>query len=198
MVTQDQQVEKLKAEFGDQAFSGTDVARVLGMDKRGTGGIFKYMLLRGLVRRIKSGTYQFIKADAPVKAEIAPVVVTNEPLCSAPQVVRIGELYLAECMLLIASTAFQEASPAIRIYTTILEIDPATKHPRNKVLNFIKSREPKEYAAALAWLDSMAGAPHAADETALELAAELESKLNAAKKEIADLRGKLDAIRGAL
>lgn len=200
MVAQD--VEKLKQAFGDNAFSGKDVAKVLNMDARGTGGIFKYMLLRRQVRKVRSGIYQFVRKEvsAPIQAipETAPVVA-SELVCSRPTVVRIGDLYLAERMLLITSTAFQEASPALRIYTTVIEVDPATKHPRNKVLNFIKARDPREYAQAMAWLDSLAGVPTpAVDETALELAAELEGKLSAANKEIAELQAKLDAIRGAL
>ena len=194
-----QNVEKLKAEFGDQAFSGKDVARVLGTDVRGTGGIFKYMLARREILRIKSGAYQFVKPEAPVKQEAQAPVATSELLCSPPTLVRIGDLYLSERMLLIADIARQEASPALRIYTTIIEVDPATKHPRNKIVNFNKGREPREYAQARAWLDGMAGVPpQAVDETALELAAELERKLNTANHEIAELKAKLDAIRGAL
>ena len=112
--------------------------------------------------------------------------------------VLIGNLYLHERLLLIADKTQIDGSPALRVHTTVIEVDPATKHPRNKVIKIIKSQEPREYAQVVAWLDSLAGLPHAIDETALELAAELESKLNAAQKEIAELKGKIDAIRGAL
>ncbi len=205
MVAQD--VEKLKSAFGDQAFSGVDAARVLGIDSRGTGGIFKYMIHRRIARRIKSGSYQFINQEAPVMPEesqptaadpTAPVVTTELP-CSPPSLVRIGELYLHERLLLIADTARQEGSDAVRLYTTIIEVDPASKHPRNKIINFVKARDPREYAQARAWLDSLAGLPPMAiDETALELAAELEKQLNASKKEIADLKAKIETIRGMI
>ena len=211
-----QNVEKLKSEFGDRAFSGRDVARVLGKDAHGTGGIFKYMLARREILRIKSGAYQFLATKAPAAENadpaqpsigfIAPTpVVTSEPLCSPSPLVRIGDLYLHERMLLIADVArqmdatTQAASAAVRLYTTIIEVDPATKHPRNKIVNFTKSRDPKEYALTLAWIDSMAGVPsQAVDETALELAAEHEKKLNTANQEIAELKAKLESIRGML
>jgi hypothetical protein len=206
MLTQD--IEKLKQAFGNQEFSPADMVRVLQLKSHhSTGQKLRTMIDQAIVHKTRRG-YQFgAQAEAPVKAAPAPapapapvVAAAMEvaPLLPQPALVRTNDLYLSERMLLIVSTAFQEASPALRIYTTILEIDPATKHPRNKVLNFIKAREPREYEQVRAWLDGMAGAPHAADETALELAAELEAKLNAAKKEIADLTRKLDAIRGAL
>ena len=197
MVAQD--VEKLKATFGDHAFSGSDVARVLGRNTHGTGGIFKFMINRGEVIRIRPGAYQFVAnpKDAQIKAESAPVN-DQPPAPTTPSLVRIGELYLHERLLLVADTARQEASDAVRLYTTIIEVDPATKHPRNKIINFIKARDPREYAQARAWIDSLAGDPHPADDTALELAADLERQLNAARKENADLKAKLDAIRGAL
>lgn len=198
-------IEKLKAEFGDRAFSGVDVARVLDRDAHGTGGIFKFMLTRHMVRKIRSGAYQFLGA-APIKGDAAPDAVISAPpvaigelLSSAAPVALIGEYFFHERMLHVVTTAPQEGSPALRFHTTIIEIDPATKHPRNKVINFIKSREPREYAQALAWLHGLAGSPApAVDETALELAADLEKQLNAAKIEIAELKAKLEAIRGAL
>ena len=196
MVAQD--VEKLKQAFGDREFTGKDVARVLGLtDFRTSGTIVKTLRRDGLAYQTINGWRFGTPPDAPVKAEY-PAPALSAELCSAPSLVRIGDLFLHERLLLIASVQFQEASPAIRIHTTILELDPATKHPRNKVLNFIKARDPREYAQAMAWLDSMAGSPPAADDTALELAADLEIKLNAARKEIADLKAKIEAIRGAL
>lgn len=208
MVAQDAEkikvVDKLKAEFGDRAFSGNDVAKLLGTDPHGTGGLFKYMLARREVHKIRSGAYQFVSYSqatpapiAPVETPSAPQAAASEVLNTPPLLARIGEFYLSEHMLLIVHTGNQEGSPALRFYTTIIEVDPATKHPRNKVINFIKSRDPREYAQAIAWLDGMAGEPpHAVDDTALELAADLEKQLNAAKQEIADLKSKIDAIRG--
>ena len=201
MLTQD--VDKLKQAFGDRAFSGNDVAKVLGVDATATGGAFKFMIRRGDIRKVSSGAYQFVAPVAPAD-HVAPIVPSAPvqqatKLVSAPAaLVWIGDLYLHERLLLIADTARQEASDAVRIYTTIIEIDPATKHPRNKIINIRKAYEPREYAQVKAWLDGMAGdAPHA-DDTALELAAELERKLNAALEERDEYKRKLDAIRGAL
>ena len=112
---------------------------------------------------------------------------------------RLSPRIFLPALLLIADTARQEASEALRIYTTIIEVDPATKHPRNKIVNFIKTRDPREYAQAVAWLDSLAGAPiEAVDDTALELAVDLERKLNAANEEIGQLKAKIEAIRGMI
>ncbi len=193
-----QDIDKLKAAFGDQAFSGRDLGKVLGIEPRGTGGAFKYLLNRGVIRRIKSGAYQFTGGAIATPATVAPVVA-SELVCKPPVLVRAGELYLHERLLLIADVARQEGSAAVRLYSTIIEIDPASKHPRNKIVNFIQSRDPREYAQVMAWLDSLAGnPPPAVDDTALELAAELERQLIVAKKEIAELKAKLDIIRGAV
>ncbi len=197
-----QNVEKLKTAFGDEVFSGKDVARVLGTDVRGTGGIFKHMFKRKEVQRIMGGVYRFTKQEAPVEiattpATIAPVVA-SETACNHP-LTRIGEFLFHERVILIADKARQDGSDAIRLITSVLEYDTTFRAVRNKVINFTKSRDPREYAAMRAWLDGMAGVPpQAVDETALELAAELERKLNAANQEIAELKAKLEAIRGAL
>ena len=195
MVAQD--VEKLKAAFGDREFTGKQAAEALGLNaKQNSGALVNHLKGMGVAYKTTNGWRFGTPPDAPVKAD-APVI-ERAPTCAAPSLVRIGDLYLHERLLLIASVQFQEASPAIRIHTTILELDPATKHPRNKVLNFIKARDPREYAQAMAWIDGMAGQPPVVDDTALELAADLEIKLNAARKEIADLKAKIEAIRGAL
>ncbi len=201
MITQD--IEELKAALGDREFTGNDVIDVLHLPERqGVGSRVKYMFNRNMIVRTKHG-YRFVIApEAPVKSEApAPVapIAPSEKECNSPPMVRIGELYLHERMLLIADTARQEASDAVRIYTTVIEVDPATKHPRNKVVNFIKTRDPREYAQALVWLNSLAGAPiEAVDDTALELAAETELKLSAANKEIAALKAKIEAIRSMI
>ena len=190
MIAQD--IEKLKEAFGDREFTGNDAGRVLDLpDRTGVGSRFKYMFNRNMIVRTQHG-YRFVIAPA------APIAA-SEKECNSPPMVRIGELYLHERMLLIADTARQEASEALRIYTTIIEVDPATKHPRNKIVNFIKTRDPREYAQAVAWLDSLAGAPiEAVDDTALELAVDLERKLNAANEEIGQLKAKIEAIRGMI
>ncbi len=193
-----QNVEKLKQAFGDQAFSGRDVARVLGKDVRGTGGIFKYMIARREVQRIKSGAYQFVKAETQAPVALFTPVVTNELACEHP-LTPIGDFLFHERVILIADKARQDGSDAIRLITSVLEYDTTFRAVRNKVINFTKSRDPREYAAMRAWLDGMAGvSPQAVDETALELAAEFERKLNVANQEIAELKAKLEAIRGAL
>jgi len=200
MVTQD--IEKIKSAFGDREFTGKDVANVLGItDYRATGVIVKGLRRDGLAYQTingwRFGTPSVAPQASPITAAAPVHAVVATPI--APQLARIGEFYLSERMILIAHTGNQEGSPAIRFYTSILEIDPTTKHPRNKIVNFTKSRDPKEYAQALAWLNSMAGEmPPAVDDTALELAAELEKKLNAANAEIAELTRKLDIIRGAV
>ncbi len=197
-----QDIEKLKQAFGDREFAGKDVARVLEMRTwHGSGAALKGLRRKGLIYATANG-YRFgtplvIQGDL-VNAP-SPRVSTPAPVCHSPSVMRIGELYLHERMLLIADTARQDTSAALRIYTTIIEVDPATKHPRNKIINFIKARDPREYAQAMTWLDSMAGVPpQDVDETALELAAELERKLSAANQEIAELKAKLEAIRGMI
>lgn len=197
MVLQD--VEKIKQAFGDREFSGKDVARVLELKTwHGSGAMLKWLRRRNMVYATRNG-YRFgTPSAAPASIQSDSTPVADQTACILPPLVRIGEFYLSDKMLLIVHTGNQEGSPALRFYTTILEIDPATKHPRNKIINFVKSRDPREYAQAAAWLDSMAGTPHAVDETALELAAELEQKLNAANQEIASLKAKIEAIRGAL
>ena len=196
-----QDVEKLKAEFGDREFTGKDIGIVLGMsDFRGTGTILKSLRKAGIAYQTVDGWRFGAPPESPTVAApaIAAPVVESAPVVISPSVVRIGEFYLSEHMLLIVHTGNQEGSPALRFYTTIIEVDPATKHPRNKIINFIKARDPREYAQSVAWLDSLAGNPPHADDTALELAAELERKLNAANEEIANLKAKIEAIRGAL
>lgn len=197
MVAQD--IEKLKQAFGDREFTGSDIQRVLDLKTfHGTGWRIKWLRSRNMIYATVGG-YRF--GTQPESTEVAPSEpppAASEPTSTPPSLVRIGDLYLHERLLLIADKARQEASDAVRIYTTIIEVDPATKHPRNKIVNFIKARDPREYAQAIAWLDGMAGVPpHVVDDTALELAAELERKLNAANKEIADLKAKLTIIRGA-
>ncbi len=200
-----QEIEKLKHEFGDQEFTGNDMERVLELKSfHSTGWRTKWLTRRDIIHKTAHG-YRFgPPPESPISAPdqqppAAPpaVPIETSELVSSP-LVRIGDLYLHERMLLIADTVRQEASDAVRIYTTIIEVDPATKHPRNKIINFVRARDPREYAQARAWLDSLAGMPQAADDTALELAAELERKLNAAKGEIAELKAKIESIRGML
>lgn len=200
MILQD--IVKIKQEFGDRTFSGKDVAKLLGIDPRGTGGIFKYMRERGMIRQIKSGVYQFVASPqvptpapiAPAETPSAPPEAASAPVCVAKSVVKIGTLYIPETVNWLADTL---DTGRVTLHTAILEIDPNTKHARNKRVTFRKDTEPREYAQLVAWLDDLAGEPpNVVDETALELAAELEMKLNAANKEIADLKAKIDAIRG--
>lgn len=195
-------IEKLKAEFGDREFTGTELALALGLKTwHGSGTMLKSLRRQGLAYQTVNGWRFGAPPDAPVKAEAPAPVKAEAPVqspCATPPLVRIGAYYMHERMLHIVHMGQQDGSDAVRFYTSMIEIDPNTKHSRNKVINFVKARDPREYGQALAWLDSLAGKPHAADETALELAAELEDKLNAAHKEIAELKAKIEAIRGAL
>lgn len=200
-------IEKLKQAFGDREFTGKDVARVLEMKTwHGSGAMLKSMRRAKLIYATTNGwcfgtppqNTQPAPVEAPIVSTLPIVAPVIEPPPIMPSLVRIGELFIHERTLLIADHARQEASDAVRLYTTIIEVDPATKHPRNKIINFLKSRDPREYAQAIAWLDGLAGDPHAADDTALELAADLEKQLNAARKENADLKSKLEAIQGML
>ena len=194
-------VERIKQAFGDQEFDGLDAMRVLGMtDKQAIGSRFKYMLNRNMIVKTKPRRYRFIDATSPVvpqtsaAAHAARAPEADPPACAHPIMVKVGDLYLHERLLLVVDVA----SDHLRVYTPIIEIDPATKHPRNKVITFYKQRDPREYAQVMAWLDSMAGTLPAVDDTALELAAELEQQLNAARQEIASLKARIETIRGAL
>ncbi len=198
-----QDIEKLKAAFGDREFTGKQATEVLGIDaKQFAGAVTNHLKGLRVAYKTANGWRFGTKPEAPISVPampsvaqpVAAPVVTSELVCSAPSLVHIGELYIPQSMTWIADTIDRRA---ITLHTAILEIDPATKHPRNKRITFHKDREPREYAQFIAWLDGMAGVPpQAVDETALELAAELEKKLNAANKEIAELKAKIDAIRG--
>ena len=113
---------------------------------------------------------------------------------------RIGGYYIHESAVLIADV-MQDGK--VTLFTTILEIDGDTKHPRNKKLLFTKQHAPTEYRETIAWLKSMASEPiDTADdtdrETALQLAEEATQKLIAAEKKIADLQAKIDSIKIAM
>ena len=178
---------------------------------RGSGALLKSLRRESLISQTVKG-WRFSTATAilnPVKPPVwvteapththADLIAAVEPVRSAPSLVRIGEFLFHERVLLIADQSRQEGSEAIRLITSVLEYDTTFRAVRNKVINFTKNRDPSEYAAMRAWLNNLAGVPpQAVDETALELAAELEGKLNAATKEIAELKAKLEAIRGAL
>ncbi len=74
MVAQD--VEKLKAAFGDQEFTGKDVARVLQFAHfSASGAAIKFMLNRGFVRQTKNG-YHFRN---PLDILISAPAADNEP-----------------------------------------------------------------------------------------------------------------------
>lgn len=194
MIPQD--IEKLKAEFGDREFTGKQAAEALGLNaKQYSGALVNQLKSMRVVYQTPNGwrfgTMPVVSAPASI-----PTTPVDAVPCAMPMVARIGRLYLHERLLLLA---YQEQPETLRIYTTIIEVDPATKHPRNKIINIRKAYKPREYAQVLAWLDGMAGTPPAVvDDTALELAAELERKLNAALDERDELKRKLDAIRGAL
>lgn len=194
MVAQD--VEKLKQAFGDQEFTGKDVARVMGMKSyHGTGAMLKSMRRQGIIHARNGDKWQFgTSPEVPqssAAAQAASAPLAEQPACPKPSLVKVGDLYLHERLLLVADIAID----GVRIYTPIIEIDPTTKHPRNKVITFFKQRDPREHAQVMAWLDGMAGSPVVVDDTALELAAELERKLNAANQENAELKAKIKKLQ---
>lgn len=113
---------------------------------------------------------------------------------------RIGGYYISETTVLLADVT---NAGRVVVHTSLLEIDRETKTPRNKRLLFTQQNDPIEYKTMLAWLDTLAGTPieivNAANETAaLQLAAEMEIKLNAANTKIAQLEAALAPLRALM
>lgn len=113
---------------------------------------------------------------------------------------RIGGYYISETTVLLADVT---NAGRVVVHTSLLEIDRETKTPRNKRLLFTQQNDPIEYKTMLAWLDTLAGTPieivNAANETAaLQLAAEMETKLNAANTKIAQLEAALAPLRALM
>lgn len=144
----------------------------------------------------KNGTYV---PKAKTFARKQPQAVATAELVTQPTMYKIGGYYIHHDAILIADT-LQDGK--VTLYTTILEIDGETKHPRNKKLLFTKQHAPDEYRACLAWLADMAGAPRLEtsdnERAAMELADEATKRLAAANKEIADLKSALAPLKALL
>lgn len=137
---------------------------------------------------------------AAAKKNTPPAAEPQAILLSTPGPVRkIGNYFIHEQALLIAD-AMQAGK--IVLFTSILEIDGDTKHPRNKRVTFTQQHAPEEYRACMAWLESLSGvdAPtsDAERDTALQLADEATQKLIAAQAEIAELKAALAPLKALL
>lgn len=186
-------IEQFKTHVGQRDWRATEMAEFFGLNGyRATSSRLIQLRAAGVIMRSGDTAWRF--TGAPVTQTAIPMPVSNAP-ASTPPMVKIGPLYLHERLVLLADTGEQGR---LIIHTTIIEIDPATKHPRNKRITFKQESEPAEYRAALAWLDSMTGSAPASDDTALELAAETERKLNAANDRIKELEQQLSIVRSAL
>lgn len=196
-------IEKLKQTFGDREFTGKEAAETLGLNAKQHAGAMVNQLKGMRIAYKTTNGWRFgtkpvpFKTVEPTPTTIAPAV-TSELACIHPSLMRISDFLLHERAIVLADARKIEGSDAIRLITPILEYDTTFRATRNKVLTFSKKDDPKEYAAIRVWLDGMAGSPPIVDETALELAADLEVKLNAANQEIAELKAKIESIRGML
>jgi len=189
-------VDELKTHFGDQEFTGKALAAHLGLNWQTSGAIIKELRNDGYIYSTPGG-WRFGMNIVP---DLATPITAAEPLVAPARMSRIGGYYIHESAVLIADV-MQDGK--VTLFTTILEIDGDTKHPRNKKLLFTKQHAPTEYRETIAWLKSMASEPiDTADdtdrETALQLAEEATQKLIAAEKKIADLQAKIDSIKIAM
>jgi len=190
-------MDELKAHFGDREFTGKDLATHLGLNWQSSGAMIKELKNNGHIYSTPGGWRFRVN---PVPAQIATPITAAEPLVMPARMARVGGYYIHESAVLIADV-MQDGK--VTLFTTILEIDGETKHPRNKKLLFTQQHAPTEYRATIAWLKSMASEPiDTADdtdrETALQLAEEATQKLIAAEKKIADLQAKIDSIKIAM
>lgn len=152
----------------------------------------------------KNGTYVPKQAKfAPKKKQpelIKPVAI--EPvseLVTPPRFVKIGGYFLAESAVLLADT-LQDGK--VTLYTTVLEIDGETKHPRNKKLLFTRQHAPDEYNATITWLYGASDAPTPTtsenEQAAMQLAEEAMQQLKAAKQRIQELEAALAPVKALL
>lgn len=145
----------------------------------------------------KNGTYvPKVRRWAPQRPK---TIQPNESAANAAELiapsrfVKIGGYFIAENAVLIVD-ALQEGK--VTLFTTILEIDGETKHPRNKKLIFTRQHSPDEYRTTIAWLSAMAGepmttAPSMNEQAAMQLAEEATTRLTAANKQIEELKAKI-------
>jgi hypothetical protein len=139
---------------------------------------------------------------APAQPTPSPVVepsAVSAELTTTCAMRRIGGYFIHEQALLVAD-ALQPGK--VTLFTTILEIDGETKHPRNKRIIFSQQASPDEYRATLQWLAELSSTPApAADaerDAALQLAEEYETKLRAAENKNAELEKALSGVRSLL
>lgn len=143
------------------------------------------------------------------RARMAKARTKKQALQSAPTAIAVAELatpvhgrlkvggyYLHPDCILIVDT-LQDGK--VVLHTSIIEIEPESKHPRNKKLIFTRQHAPAEYAAIVAWLGG--NAPAVADperEAALQLADEATQKLIAAEARIKDLEAAIAPLRALM
>ena len=135
------------------------------------------------------------------RARMAKARTKKQALQSAPTApvhgrLKVGGYYLHPDCILIVDT-LQDGK--LVLHTSIIEIEPESKHPRNKKLIFTRQHAPAEYAAIVAWLGG--NAPAVADperEAALQLADEATQKLIAAEARIKDLEAAIAPLRALM
>lgn len=154
-----------------------------------------------------------LERKAPIckacRARMAKARTKKQALQSAPTAIAVAELatplhgrlkvggyYLHPDCILIVDT-LQDGK--VTLHTSIIEIEPESKHPRNKKLIFTRQHAPAEYAAIVAWLGG--NAPDLADperEAALQLADEATQKLIAAEARIKELEAAIAPLKALM
>ena len=144
------------------------------------------------------------------RARMAKARTKKQALQSAPTAIAVAELatpvhgrlkvggyYLHPDCILIVDT-LQDGK--LVLHTSIIEIEPESKHPRNKKLIFTRQHAPTEYAAIVAWLGGNTPPPasDAERDAALQLAEEAEKKLAAAQLRIEELESAIAPLRALI
>lgn len=136
--------------------------------------------------------------STPALAPALSIEPVTEP-ATETRIRKIGGYYIHENALLIADV--MQAGKVV-LYTTILEIDGETKHPRNKRIIFTQQNAPDEYRAMLTWLGDLSDRPAdvatANEQAALQLAEEATSKLAEAENRIKELESALAPLKALL
>lgn len=144
--------------------------------------------------RIKSAR---IKKQAMQSAPAQPTAIAVAELATPVHGrLKVGGYYLHPDCILIVDT-LQDGK--VVLHTSIIEIEPESKHPRNKKLIFTRQHAPAEYAAIVAWLGG--NAPALADperEAALQLADEATQKLIAAEARIKELEAAIAPLKALM
>lgn len=123
--------------------------------------------------------------------------VAAKPTTAKHGRLQIGGYYLHPDCILIVDT-LQDGK--VVLHTSIIEIEPESKHPRNKKLIFTRQHAPSEYAAIVAWLGGNTPPPasDAERDAALQLAEEAEKKLAAAQLRIEELESAIAPLRALI